>query len=425
MRRLMIIPALAITCAATVAAQGTLASRIAAVRDGVVRMEYPARAGVCGNGRDMVGYRRALFAQSFESWGTWSGVSCVAGPMRVALTRADGTLSRVQVEVGGTWRATDEKVTNLGAVSPTEASAYFFSIIPILESLPEKDRVLLPAVLAADAAVLEPLRALARDESRTLRIRRQAVQWLGLVGDASVVAELTRYARNRDAGEKKSLSGAAMSALGALSDDSGIPALLDLSRDSSIAVRRDAAFWLGQSEDPRASARLHQVIENRGEEGRVRAHAIFSLANGSARTSSREFRYLRDVYPSLESDQLKDAIFQGMAQDADNGSRWLMQRAGDEQESVSARKKALFWAGQSEATSVTDLVGVYRSASDPSLREHAIFVLSQRQESSATDALIAIARDDSDRRMRGKAMFWLAQKKDPRVTKMLSDILVK
>ena len=52
-------------------------------------------------------------------------------------------------------------------------------------------------------------------------------------------------------------------------------------------------------------------------------------------------------------------------------------------------------------------------------------MLSQRDDDTAVEALLRIARQDADRRMRGKALFWAAQKNDDRVTKLISDLLVK
>ncbi len=378
----------AIVVAIPATAQSSLASRVAQSSDGVVRLEYASRPGVCGNGRDVVAYRHAIFGRSFESWGSWSGVACVAGPLRVSMAVSHGAPTRLRTQVGGTWPVTEEHVTDLGIVSSREASVYFLSHVPALERESGRDRILLPAVLAADAAVIAPLLALARDHDRTDRTRRQAIQWLVLVGE-----------------------------------DDGVSAVLGLSRDSSVEIRREALCWLGQSGDPIAIRRLHQVIEDKSEDTRVRSHAIFSLGN-SDHTDAREFQYLRSVYPRLGDDRLSDAVFQAMAQD-DAGGAWLVQRARDSEEPVELRKKALFWAGQRDATRTADLVTVYRESRESSLREHAIFVLSQRGDDAATEALMKIARDDDDRRMRGKALFWLAQKNDPRVTKLISDILVK
>ncbi|MFL5509866.1 MAG: HEAT repeat domain-containing protein, partial [Gemmatimonadaceae bacterium] len=112
-------------------------------------------------------------------------------------------------------------------------------------------------------------------------------------------------------------------------------------------------------------------------------------------------------------------------EDERNGSAWLIAKARDPQVSLSTRKAALFWAGQDEVTPTKDLVSVYRSAGEPALKEHAIFVLSQRDDKDSVDELMRIAQSDSDKRMRAKAMFWLGQKDDPRVTKFIGDRIAK
>ncbi|MES2177230.1 MAG: HEAT repeat domain-containing protein [Gemmatimonadota bacterium] len=430
MRLSTLIPAAALIAAATgqaLSAQGTIASRVAQARDGVVRMQFDSRAGACGDGRDVVGFRHAMFARNFESYGSWNNTRCVSGPVRVALTLSRGEVTLVKTQIGGAWPQTDARVTDLGSVSAREASAYFFSLVPQLETESGKDRLLLPAVLADDPAVIQPLLSLARNSARTDRTRRQAVQWLGLVGDASIIPALVGFAKDGasdDYSEKKGMASAAVAALSQLDDNAGVPALIDLSREPAAGTRHSVAFWLGQNADPRALRRLHQMIEDTKEQERVRAQAIFALSHGD-QTSSAEFQYLRDVYPRLDSDKLKESVFQGMQDDDVNGGRWLMLRARDASESTKIRRSALFWAGQREGTPTADILNFYRDENSASLREHAIFVLSQRQENAATDALIRIAKEDGDSKMRGKALFWLAQKKDPRVTKLISDILVR
>ena len=414
----------------TAAAQ-SLAARVAAAPDGVVRMQFDGRPGVCGNGRDVVGYGHALFARNFQSIGRWTDARCVAGPLRVTLSVSERHVTRIQTQVGGAWPpSTESRVTDLGVVPSREASAYFFSPVPRLETAAGKDRLLLPAVLADDAEVIAPLLALARDASRAHNTRRSAVQWLGLLGDASVIPALVQFAREDvdDDGEdrkgKKGLGSSAVAALSTLEDDVGVPALIDLARNGSVGTRRNAVFWLGQNGDPRARRMLHTVIEDTREDNRVRSHAIFSLSQGGD-TPVSELGYLRTIYPRLDGDELKEAVFQGMMQDEDAGGRWLIERARDEKESTRLRRSALFWAGQRAATPTADILGVYRDAGNTDLREHAIFVLSQRQDDAATDALITIARQDSDTRMRGKALFWLAQKNDPRVKKLIADLVLR
>jgi hypothetical protein len=438
MHRTLALALLPLAAGHALSAQSTLADRVARAPNGVVHVQYDARPGACGDGRDVVGFRKALFARDFQSIGEWSGVRCVPGPVRVSLTKTGGEIARLRTQVGGEWPAVDERVTDLGVVAPTEASAYFLSLVPRLERDDERDRdrLLLPAVLADDPAVTGSLLALARDAGRTDRTRRAAVQWVGLLGDASVVPALVSFARqggtarpDGDPGEddesgRQGLASAALAALSFLDENAGVPALIDLARTGSSGTRHRAVFWLGQSGDPRALRTLHEVIENGREEQRVRSHAIFSLGQGS-RSAPAERGYLRSVYQRLDSERLKEAVIQAVAEDESDRGRWLLERARDPGESTGLRRHALFWAGQHESTPTADLVAFHRDATEPSLREHAIFVLSQRHDEPATDALLHIAREDRDSRSRGRALFWLAQKHDPRVTKLIGDLLAR
>jgi len=451
-RRSFKVTTVALACAATAItaisipalAQNTLAQRVARAPDGVVRVQYAARPETCGDGLSMVGFRNALFMGSFSSMGKWNAPNCRPGPVRVTLSVANGRVTGVKTAVGGGWAQTSERVTDLGTVSPSEAASYFFGLIPQIERGAngggrgkDKSRVLLPAVLADDPLAVPRLISLARDGARLEDIRRQAIQWIGLLGDARVVPVLVAFARDGGAGPtggdideddeapgKKGVATTAMAALSTVADGAGVPALIELARNGSTGTRASAVFWLGQSGDPRGFAMLHNVIENTREDDRIRVQATFSLSHGGE-TPQNEFDYLRSIYPRLSSDKLKEAVLQGMGEDESGGSAWLIERARDTREPLKTRKSALFWAGQKKSTPTRDLVGVYRTATESSMREHAIFVLSQRDDQASFDELMRIARDDSDKRMRSRALFWLGQKDDPRVAKMIGDRVLK
>ena len=415
-------------------AQGNLAQRIGSASNGVVHLQFASRSGTCGDGRDLVGFGKALFAASFQSIGDWNSPNCVRGPVRVALSVTSGRVTRVRTSVGGPWPRSNERITDLGTVSPGDASSYFFGLVPQLERTGDKSRALLPAVLADAGDVIPQLTSLARDGSRSQETRSHAIQWMGLLGDAKVVPTLVAFARSGGAGPtgedidedeeapgKKGLATGAMAALSLLNNGVGVPALIDIARNGTPGARGSAVFWLGQSGDPRAFAELHRVIENTREDDRLRTQAIFSLAHGDTREA--EFAYLGSIYPRLGSDRMKEAVLQGMGDKRSAGSAWLIDRARDSRESLKIRKSALFWAGQRELTPTRDLVAFYRNATEPELREHAIFVLSQRKDDAATTELLRIAREDSDKRMRARALFWLGQKDDPRVAKLIGDRL--
>jgi len=305
----------------------TLASRVERAPDGVVRLQVASRAGVCGDGRDVIGYGKVLFARNFQSYGKWSVNDCSPGPLRITISKVDGEITRARTQVGGPWPETELEATNLGVVAPAEASAYFLTLVPKLERT-GKDRVLIPVVLADVDPPLDALIALARNDERRMDTRRSAIHWVGQLGDETVLAPLQQLARSADGDD--GLSGSALAALSMLEGSSG-----------------DAA------------------------------------------------------------------------------ATWMIARALDRNEERRFRKNALFWAGQHDDTPTGDLVRVYDAGSDNDLREHAIFVLSQRDDRAATDSLLQIAGEDRDTKMRGKALFWLAQKDDPRVRKLISDIVLK
>src|SRR6266550_9510218 len=106
-------------------AQNTIAQRIGKAPDGVVRVQFAGRPGTCGDGRDVIGFRKAFFAESFQSIGNWDAPNCRPGPVRVALTVANGKVMGVKTYVGGDWARTSDRVTDLGTVSSSEAASYF------------------------------------------------------------------------------------------------------------------------------------------------------------------------------------------------------------------------------------------------------------------------------------------------------------
>ena len=59
------VAALAVVTAPTLA-QNTLAQRVSRSPDGVVHVQFDPRPGTCGDGKDVIGYRKALFAESFQ-----------------------------------------------------------------------------------------------------------------------------------------------------------------------------------------------------------------------------------------------------------------------------------------------------------------------------------------------------------------------
>ena len=423
---------LALALPQVLAAQGSIASRIAAAPDGEVRMTYATRAKACGDGRDVVAVGQALnVSNSVESFGRWSGVPCVHGPARVSLTVRGHEVVAVRTRVAGAWKTDSGVSLDLGVVPARDAAAYFIALAPSLDGS-RRNNPLVAAAIADSAVIVPDLLRLARNTSLGRETRRRAVNWIGVVGDASAVAPLTELARGSGAGRTDAddpgpgdgVEGSAVGALAMLEDGVGMSALMDMARHGSQSVRKAAVFWLGQSDDARGRALVRTVVDDANETEAVRGAAIFALGQGDNATSA-DLAFLRGAFERLPSDRLKDRVLMAMSQnDSEDGARWLLAQARDERQPIEVRRKAVFWAGQGHAR-LADIVSLYKDVREPRLREHTIFVLSQRNEDAATDALMSIARDDGDREMRKKALFWLAQKNDPRVTKLIADLVTR
>jgi len=426
--------ALALTLAPALGAQpgSTIARRVAAAPDGEVRLSYATRADVCGDGRDGVSIRRSMFfSDRVESYGSISGMRCVGGPARVTLTVRDRKVVGVRTRVGGSWASGASGVTDLGLISAPEAAAYFVALVPQVEGA-SRHNPMLAAAVADSANVAPDMLRLARMTNLSRETRRRAVHWAGALGDASMVAPLTELARANagdgtsadDMGPGNGMAGAAVGALSMIPDGAGVPALMTLARSGSETVRKGAVFWLGQRDEEAPHALVRTIAGDEKETESVRRAAIFALSQGEG-ASATDFAFLRSLFDRVTSEKLREQVLFSVSQREEwDGTRWLLEKARDEAQPMEVRRKAVFWAGQGHA-SVADISALYKSAKEPRLREHIVFVLSQQNEEEATTQLMSIARDDPDREMRKKALFWLAQKNDPRVTKLITEMVIR
>lgn len=190
-------------------------------------------------------------------------------------------------------------------------------------------------------------------------------------------------------------------------------------------LQKRAVFALSQSNSPRAGEILRDFAKRRDADAELRGEAIFWLGQ---RNRGENSAFLRELFPSLESDELRDKVIFSVAQRrAPENASWLLERAKDRRLSPQIRKSALFWASQNGGATVADLAAIYdNSNGDRELREQVIFALSQRRnDTAAVDKLLAIARSEEDRELRRQALFWLGQSRDPRAAAALEEIINK
>ncbi len=239
--------ALAALLAAADATAQSIADRVSGLRDGQVRMNYTARPGVCGNGRNISTHR------STDDWESW----CEPGPVRVALDVRRGEIVDIDTYVGGRWRERDQ-VTDLGFVPATQAARYLLSLAQMLDGA-ASEAAIFPATLADSAVVWPELLQIAKDASRPRGTRKNAVFWLSQAAGAAASEGLEEIVAD-EVGDRE-VRESAIFALSQLDDDGGVPILIRLVRTHPDPdIKRKAIFWLGQSADARAIALFEELL---------------------------------------------------------------------------------------------------------------------------------------------------------------------
>lgn len=279
----------------------------------------------------------------------------------------------------------------------------------------------LNALMQMDAQQALPIlrKVLARRDSCSERLRKKAVFLVAQKDDSASADILLGVARSDPAPEVRR---DAVFWLGQVHGDRAVPMLDSILRGTSDdELQQKALFALSQQDDPRASKILRDLVQSPTASEDLKERAIFAL--GHFRGKSEDFAYLRELFPTLKSERLREQVVQSIAQQGDAESRrWLLDLATDAKQGVEIRKKALFWAGQ-EQGSTPELVSLYDRLPDRELKEQLIFALSQSNASAATDKLMDIARHEKDRELRKKAIFWLGQHDDPRVRQFLEELI--
>jgi HEAT repeat protein len=256
---------LTLAVASTAAAQADLveraaplAQRVAAARDGTVRLTFALRPGVCGQGTNL-----HIRSVSSSMWNDdsrnrdveWND-ECESGPGRLALDVEHGEVRAARFYVGGRWKPAASDVTDFGAVSAPQAAGFLLGLAERGSGKVSREAVF-RATLADSTTTWPVLLRLAKDERLDKETRSQAVFWLSSqAGDAATkgLVELT------DDGQRE-IRDQAVFALSRRPADDGVPALIRIARTHrDPQLRRSAMFWLGRSKDPRALALFEELL---------------------------------------------------------------------------------------------------------------------------------------------------------------------
>lgn len=247
--------------AVTATAQGQgIGDRIAAARDGTVRLAYAVKEGICGDGETFIRDRSKGENNYIGEWsGTgrgWRDRPCEPGPARVAISKLDGSVTRVKVYVGGAWRSDGTNITDLGMLSAPAAAK---ALVALAGKEHRAGQAIFAAIIADSAVVWPDLLAIAKNGSAPTANRKDAVFWLSQEAGEAATKGLSELAE--DADQDREVRDQAVFALSQLPADQGVPILIRLARtNKDPKVRRKALFWLGQSDDPRALALFEEIL---------------------------------------------------------------------------------------------------------------------------------------------------------------------
>jgi hypothetical protein len=239
----------------------SIASRVARVANGTVRMSFATKPGFCGSGNSI----RHDNGRGNTSWGNWNESrdvewdnECSMGPARVVLDRRNGELSDLRFYVGGRWRPAASVVVDLGTVSAHDAADYLVSVAQT-DRGSIGSKAIFPATIADSAVIWPALLKLARNADVPRNTRSQSVFWLGqAAGDVA-----TRGLNDLvvDNSVDREVREQAVFALSQRPREEGIPALINVARtNKDPEIRKKALFWLGQSNDPRALDLFEELL---------------------------------------------------------------------------------------------------------------------------------------------------------------------
>jgi hypothetical protein len=409
----------AISASASSAHAQSLANKIASSGDKSVQFSFPARPGVCGDGRTYISTGSGSFYGSFSSN---SADQCQAGPVRIVLDLADRNVVALRTYVGALSPAVDAGVTNLGAVTSTEAADYLLGIAARADGRVGRDAVF-AALLGDNVDATSRLLEIGRDQNRPLETRRAALAGLGR-SDAlqldKVGAALVQIATNEN--DVQQVRTQALSVLSRLDHGAGIQPLVQLASGNMTSwIGRESLRVLSGSGDPRARQFLRTTSQRTDLPDEYLAVAIRGL--GRDYVTGQDANLLRSLYPRLTGDRSRDAVLASLSElGGTENVQWLMGVVRDEKLTPEVRRRALGYLSRAGATTPA-LLSLYDPTPDPQLRGELINIYSRLADKAATDKLVWIARNEQNSQLKRRAISALSRNSDPATRQALADIV--
>ncbi|NOT09688.1 MAG: hypothetical protein HOP28_15960 [Gemmatimonadales bacterium] len=421
--RVLIATAAALITAGSLAAQGTLRSRVESGSDGRVQFKYAARADVCGVGRGIQIGSSTYFVTSGNTYvnGT-DREPCRSGPIVARVTRAGGMIVGIDVEVAPS--TAPDGTTDLGTVSAAAAAAYFLDLAARAEGRPAREAIL-PAVLADSAAVLQGLITLAQNRDIARTVRSSAMSWLGREidrtgGEDARRASAVLVTMASDAEETTPIRQQAVSVL-ARNERADLSALTRMAGGSDPWLRQAAVQAMANSGDPRAREFLRTAFLDPSLPDPLRVTVIRGI--GREYATPKDLELLRSRYATLSSAQSRQAVLSVLGEQGGSATlQWLLGVAADAEAPPELRAQAVESAQRAGATSA-QLGRLYDTAPDRRGKEAAISALFKNGDRQSVDRLIGIAKLETDTQVRRSVISRLGRMEDPRVKDLLKELI--
>lgn len=239
-------------------AQTKLADRVAAVRDGELQFEFPAREGACGNG---VSYIRVDGDVMNGDWSDIRETKCVAGPVRIVLRKEAGEIVSLRDYVGPVPSVSGR--TELGEVSSEEGASFLLGLADRGAPARVAGRAIFPAMLGRGVVAWPALLRIARNREHSRP--NDTMLWLSRCAAAKLEGSDDPFSVDHgDRTDEEDVKDHAVFALSQLRGREGVDPLIQVARTNKDAgVRAKALFWLGQSGDPRALDLFEEILNGR------------------------------------------------------------------------------------------------------------------------------------------------------------------
>ena len=410
---------IAIGASTSPAGAQSLTNRVASASGSSVQFSYPARPGVCGDGRTYISTGSGNF---YGSYSTNGSDQCVAGPVRVVADIADRNVIALRTYVGGANPVVDAAATNLGTVTAVDATDYLLGVASRADGRVGRDAIF-AAVLADGGDLSARLLDIGRDQNRPLETRRAALSGLGRSDAAQldrVGATLVQIATNES--DAQGVRTTALSVLSRLDRGAGIPSLVKLATGNITSwVGKESMVVLARSGDPRARQFLRSTVQRTDLPDEVLAVAIRGL--GHNYVTGQDASLLRSIYPRLTGQRSQDAILASLSDlGGSENVQWLTAIVRDDKVAPEARRRALQYLSRAGATTPV-LLALYDPTPDPQLRQALIGIYSRISDKAATDKLVWIARNEQNPAIKRRAISALSRSSDPQTRQALADIV--